>query len=132
MKMNRSPISRELTRHERHDIRKLVIRECANYDYEYGCLPLDSACYMLNKWWTGLYCKYFQRAVLPLNAPLEASLTGAYGSAHEKTCPVCGAAYYPVTSQAYCSEACRIIARRKANRGDQKNRRKKGGHLLST
>ena len=31
---------RELTREEKAAIRKLVTRLCANYDREYGCLPL--------------------------------------------------------------------------------------------
>ena len=32
---------RELTVPERRSIRKLVTGSCANYDREYGCLPLD-------------------------------------------------------------------------------------------
>ena len=40
---------RELTRDERKGIRKLVTEMCANYDREYGCLPLDCECYMLGK-----------------------------------------------------------------------------------
>ena len=47
---------RELTRDERKGIRKLVTEMCANYDREYGCLPLDCECYMLGKCWTGAYC----------------------------------------------------------------------------
>ena len=27
--------------------------------------PLDCACYMLHKCWTGAYCRYFREAVLP-------------------------------------------------------------------
>jgi len=68
--------SRELTRRERTAIRRLVTGICANYDPEYGCLPLDCECYMLTKWWTGAYCKYFQTAVLPLDTVLEADLAG--------------------------------------------------------
>ena len=37
---------RELTRDERKTIRRLVTGMCANYDSEYGCLPLDCPCYM--------------------------------------------------------------------------------------
>lgn len=44
---------RELTRDERKGIRKLVTEMCANYDREYGCLPLAGECYMLGKCWTG-------------------------------------------------------------------------------
>lgn len=68
--------SRELTRHERAAIRKLVTGMCANYDPDYGCLTLDCECYMLNKWRTGAYCKYFESSVLPLDLALEISLTG--------------------------------------------------------
>ena len=34
-------MSRELTRQEKTAIRKLVTKWCANYDKDYGCLPLD-------------------------------------------------------------------------------------------
>ena len=40
---------RELTREERTAIRKLVTSSCANFDREYGCLPLGGTCYMLEK-----------------------------------------------------------------------------------
>ena len=39
--------SRELTGREKQRIKKLVISLCANYDKEYGCLPLDCDCPML-------------------------------------------------------------------------------------
>ena len=55
-------MSRELTRKEKAAIRKLVVTLCANYDREYGCLPLDCECYMLGKCWTGAYCRYFYPA----------------------------------------------------------------------
>ena len=52
--------ARELTRDEKKKIRSLVTGMCANYDRESGlCLPLDCACYMLHKCWTGAYCRYF-------------------------------------------------------------------------
>lgn len=117
--------ARELTRSERAAIRKLVTGICANYDPEYDCLPLDCPCYMLSKWWTGAYCKYFQNVVLPLDSALEAALTG--NGAVRKICPVCGAAYVPVTSQAYCSETCRAVGQREADRRRKRNRRKKQG-----
>ena len=40
-------MSRELTREEKAAIRSLVVKWCANYDRECGCLPLDCECYML-------------------------------------------------------------------------------------
>ena len=41
-------MSRELSRQEKTAIRKLVTKWCANYDKDYGCLPLDCPCYMLD------------------------------------------------------------------------------------
>ena len=73
-------MSRELTREEKRAIRKLVFSLCANYDREYGCLPLDGPCYMLGKCWTGAYCRYFRDAVLPNDPVLEAALTAARGA----------------------------------------------------
>ena len=67
-------MARELTREEKRAIRALVTKWCANYDREYGCLPLDCECYMLGKCWTGAYCRYFREAVLPLDPALEVSL----------------------------------------------------------
>jgi len=78
---------------------------------------------MLNKWWTGAYCRYFEKAVLPVDAALESAITGEDTSMRQKICPVCGKAYLPTTSQAYCSDACRIYARRKSER--ERKRRKR-------
>ena len=66
-------MSRELTREEKAAIRSLVVKWCANYDRECGCLPLDCECYMLGKCWTGAYCRYFRESVLPLDPALEAA-----------------------------------------------------------
>lgn len=113
---------RELTRAERASIRRLVKR-CANYDAEYGCLPLGGSCYMLGKWWTGGYCRYFREAVLPLDPALEVALTADGPRPDFKLCPVCGGAYLPITSQAYCSQACRSKGNREAARLRQQRRR---------
>ena len=67
-------MARELTREEKKKIRALVTKWCANYDKEYGCLPLECECYMFGKCWTGAYCRYFREAVLPLDPALEAAL----------------------------------------------------------
>ena len=94
------PPSRELTRQERAAIRKLVTDLCANHDNQDRlCLPLDCPCYMLHKWWTGSFCRYFQEAVLPVDPALESAITGEDTSLKQKTCPVCGKAYLPITSQ---------------------------------
>jgi len=107
-------MSRELTAGERAAIRKLVTLLCANYDREYGCLPLECECYMLGKWWTGAYCKYFQNAVLPTDPVLEAALLG-YTAPDICLCPVCGNRFIQQGKRAYCSPACQREAdRRKA------------------
>lgn len=38
--------NRELTGREKQRIKKLIVSLCANYDREYGCLPLDCGCPM--------------------------------------------------------------------------------------
>ena len=114
--------NRELTRQERAAIRKLVTGMCANYDSEYGCLPLDCECYMLNKWWTGAYCKYFQSAVLPLNPVLEATLTGR-SAPEQDSCAACGKLFIADGKQEYCSPACASTARRKRQREYMRKKR---------
>lgn len=126
MKDRQSEIEvRELTHKERVIIRKLVIGLCANYCGGI-CLPLDCPCYMMDKRMTGAYCRYFQDAILPLDSMLEASLMGYAGTVLEKMCPVCGAAYIPVTSQVYCSAACRAVGQREADRRRQQRHRRNG------
>jgi len=50
---------RELTARELQAIHKLVTSECANFDYEYGCLPLDEPCYMFTiAYVNSSLCKY--------------------------------------------------------------------------
>ena len=67
---------RELTGKEKRQIKKLVVSKCANYDKEYGCLPLDCECYMFGVCYScsGL-CSYFRKAVLPEDKELQAVLS---------------------------------------------------------
>ena len=99
-------MDRELTRKEKAAIRALVVKWCANYDREYGCLPLECECYMFGKCWTGSFCRYFREAVLPLDPALAAALFTEGPRLDFKLCPVCGGAVAPDRRQAYCSEAC--------------------------
>ena len=108
---------RELTREEKAAIRKLVTSLCANYDREYGCLPLGGSCYMMDKCWTGAYCRYFREAVLPNDPVLEAALTSGGATPDTKACPVCGGAFLPDGRTRYCSDACAHAARLKKQRG---------------
>ncbi len=114
--------SRELTREEKAAIRALVTRWCANYDREYGCLPLDCECYMLGKCWTGAYCRYFREAVLPLDPALEAALL-TQGPVSSRPCPVCGRPVPRNGRQRYCSPACRKAALREQKRAHMRKKR---------
>ena len=113
--------SRELTRSEKTAIRKLVTSSCANYDKEYGCLPLNCECYMMGKGWTGAYCKYFAEAVLPLDPTLAASL--AKGTLELRPCAFCGTLFYAHGKQAYCTGACAGKAHRKQKRESIRKKR---------
>lgn len=114
--------SRELTRDEKAAIRALVTRWCANYDREYGCLPLDCECYMLGKCWTGAYCRYFRESVLPLDPALEAALL-TQGPVSSRPCPVCGRPVPRNGRQRYCSPACRKAALREQKRAHMRKKR---------
>ena len=115
--------ARELTRDERAGIRRLATGMCANYDPEYGCLPLECPCYMLGKCWTGAYCRYFQNAVLPIEPKLEATLTGREAPALH-ICAACGKPFIPEGKQMYCSPACQ----KEGNRHRSKERMRKMRH----
>ena len=119
-------MSRELTRDERKKIRKLVTAECANYDSADNlCLPLDCACYMFGKWWTGSYCRYFESSVLPLDPALESSLCEDGPPADLRLCAVCGNPFLPEGRQAYCSEACKAEGNRRRSRERMRKKRDK-------
>ena len=115
---------RELTRDERKTIRKLVVNECANYDKDLGCLPLNCGrCYMLDKCWTGVYCKHFKESVLPLDPALKATLTS--DGLDTRPCAVCGRQFVSKTNKQYCGTVCAAFARRKQKRDSI--RKKRGG-----
>ena len=67
---------RELTPKEIRSIRKLVTSKCANYDKEYGCLPLDCECPMFGICYThSAMCSYFRESVLPNDPELSAAFS---------------------------------------------------------
>ena len=52
--------NRELTGREKQRLKKLITSLCANYDKEYGCLPLDCDCPMFGICYTNsALCRYF-------------------------------------------------------------------------
>ena len=55
----------ELSSRDKKRIKKHVAICCANYSKEYGCLPLESECYMFSVGFTdSKLCKYYEQAVL--------------------------------------------------------------------
>ena len=112
--------TRELTRAERTAIHRLAIGICANYDNEYGCLPLDCSYYMLHKWWTGAYCKYFRNAVLPLDPVLETAITDRTADKH---CAVCKKPIFTNSNRVKYCKTCAAFARLKRQRGYMQKRR---------
>lgn len=101
---------RKLTGREKQRIKKLVISLCANYDKEYGCLPLDCDCPMLGICFTNsALCRYFRKSVLPEDAGLEVVFTQT-PTTH---CKQCGKPFPTDGKRVYCSQRCAEEARRK-------------------
>lgn len=104
--------NRELTSKEKRSIKKLVTRLCANYDSEYGCLPLDCDCPMFGICYTNsAMCRYFRETVLPNDPELQASLE----SQPIRTCQYCGQKFPADGKRVYCSQQCAESARRQQN-----------------
>mgnify|MGYP002510822742 FL=1 len=114
---------RELTEKERRGIRKLVTQKCANYDPEYGCLPLDCNCVMLEKAYCGnAMCRYFRESVLPNDPELNATLQHLAA----KRCKVCGKRFPAKGRKMYCSEKCaRTVRKQQTLERVHKHRKKK-------
>lgn len=101
--------NRELTGKEKRQIKKLVTSLCANYDKEYGCLPLDSECYMFGVCYqNSALCNYFRNAVLPTDPELES----VFQPQLLAVCKQCGKHFPANGKRVYCSENCAAGARR--------------------
>lgn len=100
---------RELTGKEKRQIKKLVVSKCANYDKEYGCLPLDCDCPMFGICYTNsALCRYFRKSVLPEAPELQA----VFDHAPTTNCKLCGKPFPIDGKRVYCSEHCATEARR--------------------
>ena len=115
---------RELTEKARRGIRILVTARCANYHEDYGCLPLDCNCVMLEKVYCGnAMCRYFRESVLPNDPELNAALQGAAA----KRCKHCGKPFPAKGRTMYSSDRSRKEAQKKQTaKRVQKYRRNKG------
>lgn len=101
---------RELTGREKRQIKKLVTSLFANYDKEYGCLPLDCECYMLGVCFTNsALCRKFRSDLLPNEPELQA----VFKPQPLTVCKECGKSFPKSGKQAYCSDKCAAEARRK-------------------
>lgn len=118
-------LERELPKSEKREIKTLV-KQYANFrKEEQECLPLDSCCFMINKAYTGTLCKYFKNALLPLNLNLERVLTKNYDISQKK-CGICGGIFNAVKNKRYCSDRCKVIAKKQVNRERARKYRNKG------
>lgn len=101
--------TRKLTPQERRALQKLVIGKCANYDSDYGCLPLDCDCPMLGVCYnSSVRCRYFRSAVLPNDPELEAALNALPA----RYCQFCGSPFPAKGRRVYCSLPCAERARK--------------------
>ena len=101
---------RELTARERQRIKKLIISKCANYDKEYGCLPLDCECPMFGICYTNsALCRRFRTALLP-EAPERQAV---FEPQPLKVCKECGKGFLAQGKRVYCSDKCAEDARRR-------------------
>lgn len=101
---------RELTGKEKRQIKKLVVSKCANYDKEYGCLPLDCECYIFGICYTNsVLCRKFRVALLPEAPELQA----VFEPMPLTVCKECGKHFQKNGKRAYCSDKCAAEARRK-------------------
>ena len=116
---------RELTREELREMKRLAADMCANYDRDFGCLLLGDKCYMFYgvAYTCSALCKYFRKAVLPLNPRLEALFNGENIAEKIKRCAVCGAELFASGNKAkYCEPCARRVHRRQKNESDRKRR----------
>ena len=99
----------ELSIRDKKQIKKHVTNCCANYSKEYGCLPLETECYMFSVGFTNSkLCKYYEQAVMPTDAELYALFKGI----PTRICKQCGQLFAAIGKKTYCSERCAAEARR--------------------
>ena len=102
--------NRELTGREKQRLKKLITSLCANYDKEYGCLPLDCECPMFGICYTNsALCRYFRSAVLPTDAKLQAVFSSE--PMPLTACGQCGKPFPADGKRMYCSQRCAEEAR---------------------
>ena len=102
-------IYRELTGREKQRIKKLITSRCANYDKEYGCLPLDCECPMFGIFYTNsALCIKFRNALLPTAPELQA----VFQPMPLTVCKQCGKVFPKEGKRVYFLERCAEEVRR--------------------
>ena len=116
---------REMTVPERRSIWKLVTGSCANYDRDYGCLPLDCECPMFGICFTNsALCRKFRAALLPEAPELQA----VFEPMPLAVCKECGKHFQKNGKRVYCSDECAAEARRKQTAARVRKHREKKYH----
>ena len=116
--------NRELTGREKQRLKKLITSLCANYDKEYGCLPLDCDCPMFGICYTNsALCRYFCSAVLPTDAKLQAVFRSE--PTPLTACRQCGKPLTADGKRMYCSQRCAEGARRRQTAARVRKHREK-------
>ena len=108
----------QMTPRQRIRANKLIRRLCANcMDGE--CVMLDCECPQMISY--TVLCKYFKKAVLPVDKVLEAEIFK--NRSNTSNCQRCGTAFLPSNnSQKYCVECKIIVCREQARFRKQKQR----------
>lgn len=108
----------QMTPKQRIRANKLIRRMCANF-MDGECVCLDCECPQIISY--SLLCKYFKRAVLPLDKELEAEVFNNRIS--KSLCQRCGMVFTPSNnSQKYCVECRKNVCREQARLRKQKQR----------
>ena len=97
---------------------KLARKNCCNC-YDGFCVLLDTTCPQCIT--RSLICKWFIRAVLPVDIPLYVELTGDIGKS--KPCAMCGKLFLPHSNRSKYCDSCAVLARSSRQRGYMREKR---------
>ena len=102
---------------QQRQVNALIREFCCNFDHG-DCILFDDTCPQIIS--GSLCCKWFRWAVLPQNAVLENSLTGA---ANSKRCAECGRPFIPKSNRAkYCGYCAPVVHRRQKTESERRRR----------
>ena len=123
-------------------VRLLTKQECANFEAQ-QCIPADKTCVFFAEGQAPLRCRWFERAVLPLDPVLFSmycleydgtdaqnrrkaqKAAAAAKAANRRTCERCGQEFTPSGRQVICP-ACRRAVRREKDKQRKRAARNRG------